>query len=692
MKLFSLNKAQYTIFVLVLTILLAAGPFFSLPATVSLLLLFLHTSLFGYLVGKIFFEKESTGWQIFFGTIGYGAGITVVLSLFYWFFFFSSGALAVTIAIVSILLLLAASKKIKTIQFSSPKLCLSWLHIPLIAAYAALFIKLFSRRLGDTLISPWTLFGPKFFLLFFLTTALLFFLSKKTKYIKENLFFIVLHYFLVLGVVLIVLKHGFGFDPFIHQAAEGVIDKTGAITPKQPYYIGQYMLALSLHAVTGVRIALLDTLLVPLLSSISIPLFAYRSLKEKVKGEYLLPAIIFLTFIPLSFFTFTTPNNLALLVALWVIFWIVYEQQHATMRTHIFGALLSILACSIHPFVGIPILLVYAGSLVLRKWDSLFSRVGYVIALIFGLPAVLWLNGIRLGEQMMLHNPLARLHPFIRLFQKPHWFSFENAPFGWQVLYGYRLALIPLALAISVVGLYYLLKRKQRDYFFLISVIGLFLSAFFLSTSIEFRNVISYEQGVYGQRVLQLCFVLLFPFFLFGTVHLMQYKRCSKKFLFPFFVAGLLLVSWYFTYPTRDPISLHTGYAVRDADIEAVHFIHQRNENKNDYIVLTNQIVSAAAIKELGFFSYHDTVQGEQYAYAIPTGGPFYQYFRKMVYEEPKREWMEQAMTFAGVSRAYFVHTDYWAPAATIRDEAKKEADDWWELGDGRVWVYEYIK
>ena len=62
-----------------------------------------------------------------------------------------------------------------------------------------------------------------------------------------------------------------------------------------------------------------------------------------------------------------------------------------------------------------------------------------------------------------------------------------------------------------------------------------------------------------------------------------------------------------------------------------------------------------------------------------------------MVYEEPKRQWMEEAMKFAGVKKAYFIHTNYWAPAGEIRDKAKLEADNWWELANGKVWIYEYI-
>ena len=100
--------------------------------------------------------------------------------------------------------------------------------------------------------------------------------------------------------------------------------------------------------------------------------------------------------------------------------------------------------------------------------------------------------------------------------------------------------------------------------------------------------------------------------------------------------------------------------------------------------------MATAALHEFGFAKYFNTTAGEQFLYSIPTGGPLYQYFRKMIYEEPKKQWMIEAMNFAHVEKAYFIHTNYWAPAAEIRDKAKLEADSWWEIDNGRVWVYEY--
>ena len=100
--------------------------------------------------------------------------------------------------------------------------------------------------------------------------------------------------------------------------------------------------------------------------------------------------------------------------------------------------------------------------------------------------------------------------------------------------------------------------------------------------------------------------------------------------------------------------------------------------------------MASAALSQSGFRPYYQTRDGLQYFYSIPTGGPLYRYFSLMVYEEPKKEWMQQAMDYMQVDKAYFIHTNYWAPAAEIRDAAKQVADAWWEFGNGELWVYEY--
>ena len=264
-----------------------------------------------------------------------------------------------------------------------------------------------------------------------------------------------------------------------------------------------------------------------------------------------------------------------------------------------------------------------------------------------------------------------------------------------QILYYYRDFIKPLCVVVIILGIFIAYKKlKLKNLgFWLTTVLGLILSSFILITSVKFANVISYDQRLYGTRLLDLGLILMIPFFVLALhqLFILIKKQSGRQFLIAIVFSALLLISWFFTYPTRDTISYYTGFNIRAADIGTVRTIDKRNEGKKDYIVLTNQTIATAALHEFSFAKYHETLQGPQYFYSIPTGGPFYQYFRKMVYEEPLKKWMVEAMQFAGVKKAYFVHTNYWAPAAEIRDAAKLEADNWWELYEGRVWVYEYL-
>ena len=308
-----------------------------------------------------------------------------------------------------------------------------------------------------------------------------------------------------------------------------------------------------------------------------------------------------------------------------------------------------------------------------------------------GILSVFLLSSVTILYVRSLFNPYGAL---LLLFTKPHWVWLERGSLWWQALYIYRGMIKPLFVVAAILGLILIIKKYKNNLpkFIILSAAGLLISSFILSTSTKFAEVIMYEQNVYAERVLELMLVLLIPGFVLGLRELfIKIKKIGpKQFPTAIIFSFLLLISWYFTYPTRDAVAFHTGWSVRQADVNTVNFINNLNQNKKDYIVIANQLLGAAALQEFGFEKYFKTATGEHYFYSIPTGGPLYQYFRKMVYQQPKRQWMEEAMSIAGVKKAYFVHTNYWAPAASIRDQAKLEADNWWELENGRVWVYEY--
>ena len=108
------------------------------------------------------------------------------------------------------------------------------------------------------------------------------------------------------------------------------------------------------------------------------------------------------------------------------------------------------------------------------------------------------------------------------------------------------------------------------------------------------------------------------------------------------------------------------------------------------YIVLANQQTSVAALKELGFDNYLKTPAGEIFFYPIPTGGQLYGYYLDMVYKKPDQQIMQSAMKLAGVKESYFVINKYWTFSNRIIAEAKLQADTFWNINNGEIYVFKY--
>lgn len=674
----------------------------------GLTILIIYGIFFGYFVGQYFLPNEKKHWKIFLGGLIILTTAVILFSLIYWFDQINKTIIYLMLILLPLLISLQKIKEkdpfadVETeINLESYTYIKSHLGTKLLVILATcldllLFWFLWQKQYTNTLVSPWTIVEPKFFLLFFLNSLIIFWTLQKSKHTASNLFVIILHYSLILSVVLIIFKLGYGFDPFVHQATEKWIAEHGFITPKQPYYLGQYVLVTAIYFITHLDISVIDRILVPIGAGITIPLISYFAFSRTGHEQKLLPALMTIPILPLIFFNNTSPNNLALLIALIITFWIWYERQNGDKKTHLIGLILSLTACTIHPFVGLPILVIYFFSIIIKyQWFKKTTYPIYVIILTLVLPLAFYFNSLRQGQYLKLNNPLNNLSYFWEMFHRPFYYWMNNGSWTWKLLYYYRDALIPLILIAIVLGLIICWKKYKNNlrFFSILTSASLFVSAFIISTVIQFTDVIEYEQNMYAHRLLELALISLIPYLVISTKELfiLLRRQPGKQLLGAIFFSALLLISWYFTYPTRDPISHYTGFNIRQADIDVVNFIMNKNLGQTDYIVLTNQAVATAALKEFGFIKYLPTPQGEQYFYSIPTGGPLYQYFRKMVYEEPKRQWMEEAMKFAGVKKAYFIHTNYWAPAAEIRDAAKAEADNWWELSGGRVWVYEYL-
>ncbi len=737
------SKLQFlTLWVITLTLVLASI-FGFFPIFLRTIFVFGYVIFFGSLLGFLLLPKTNK-FNIVIGSITWIALHIILLSGIYWFYQINVLTITGTIIILSCTIVLFLwqqqknfspykkcihankLKQTSTIGKTPPnyhftnrkKLSTFLVLFPLLGTFV-LLTKLATLHFTDTLSSPWTIVGIRFFIIFFVTTMLLLWTTMKAKTNKILLWISILAYsVLIMSVAFLVFQYGYGFDPFIHRATESWIAIHGFITPKVPYYIGQYMLVVAMHLSTGLSIFSIDQILVPIGTALLLPSTVFFCLQDTINSDgmnhqeqlaisdetneltknqddssgFLFSAIIALFFLPLSWAISTTPYSLALLFASLTILWIWYEWGKSTFGTRMVAIILILATISIHALIGIPLTIIYVGAWFFEKnkqrWWSVTT---YILILAFLLPFV-FITALHAH----LTNPLSSLSIFFSIFIPQHYEWLHNAPHIWQALYIYKYLIDPIVVIIALFGTLQL-KKKQlttATFFLWSTASGIFLSGFLMATTIHLTDIISYEAGNYAARMNQFALMILLPLFVYGLTKLFAWiKKCVtwQQIIIIIGISALLVISWYFTYPTRDAVSHYTGFSVRQADIDTVNFINTLNNGQHNYIVLTNQMVGAAALRELGFVPYLTMADGsKQYLYSIPTSGRLYKYFRDMVYKRPLHKWMDEAMDYAGVKKAYFVHTNYWAPAAKIRDRAKQTANHWWTIDNGHAWVFEY--
>jgi hypothetical protein len=141
----------------------------------------------------------------------------------------------------------------------------------------------------------------------------------------------------------------------------------------------------------------------------------------------------------------------------------------------------------------------------------------------------------------------------------------------------------------------------------------------------------------------------------------------------------------YVSYPRYDAYELVRSFNTSRYDIEAVRFI-EADAKGDDYVVLANQAVSAAAVREFGFRKYYDG----NFFYPIPTGNKLYQTYLSMVYQMPSKNTARRALELTGVSTVYFVLNDYWHEAERLKEEASREADASFNIGNEKITVFKY--
>ncbi|HTK60705.1 MAG TPA: hypothetical protein VL283_05895, partial [Candidatus Baltobacteraceae bacterium] len=216
---------------------------------------------------------------------------------------------------------------------------------------------LFGARTAEAIRTPWEVVPPIFFLWIALATVCLAALAYRKRYPHLALGAASLHLFTLLAPAAVVYAIGYGFDPFVHQAAERLVAAAGEVTPKTPYYVGQYALVTVIAKLFRLPVEGVDRFLLPGMAAVFLPAAAAWLLRRGfgvARGLALVGSLgVFL--LPLGAFVSTTPQGVAdLFFLLTVMVGAAWLHAHRPPL----GFVLALAAASMaaHPLAGIPAL------------------------------------------------------------------------------------------------------------------------------------------------------------------------------------------------------------------------------------------------------------------------------------------------------------------------------------------------
>lgn len=558
-----------------------------------------------------------------------------------------------------------------------------WLIFYLITWFWAI-ICLWQARSQTALISPWVVISGWFFVAWITT-----FITALIMTWRNHPFFkliIIFQYFLAFSVVAITYKLGYGFDPFVHQAAVDYIVKHGAVFPKTFYYSAQYGLE-TLITKLGLSLVLVDTWLLPLSSALLLPLAileAGKKIFHQSRVVRLLPLVLLI--LPYSFLIVTTPQNLAYLFSLIAI----AIALGATVKTDwYFIWLLVGLALLLQPIAGLPLFCLLL-SWRLRQLDWKNKDIGYGLLLAanaVGLPIVFMLLEVEpIAWKPLFKSLFTWQLPELSLIHQNNWLLNLVYTFGNNYTW--------IILILIAVGSYLIFKngyRSSRGFYGLAILHSLsLLIAYSLTRGLSFDYLIDYERSNYSSRLLIMAVIISLPTILISLYELLKRasvitKNLDRQYLFFGALTLLTACSLYLSYPRQDDYARSGGRAVSISDIEAVKLV-DIDSNGQAYIVLANQQTSAAALRLYGFAHYYNDL----FYYPLPTGGLLYNYFLKMN-DLPSRETAESAMKKAGVNRLYYIVNRYWWQSDSLNALAKVSADYHFTAQNGEAEIFVYL-
>lgn len=534
---------------------------------------------------------------------------------------------------------------------------------PVLALAVVCFIVLARNQTGAAVNTPWTQVPPLFWISLALAAAGGAALFARA---RANASYVAAFALMAVGtcVAAVAYRIGYGYDPFVHAAAERHILETGVINPKTVYYSGQYALVVLISFVTKLPVEAIGVWLVPALAAFAIPAAACYAARAMKRSAGTICAAL-LAILPIASFIDTTPFGLAALYAALAAVLGLAAKNNERLKLLVW--LFAAAAFITHPIAGVPALAL-AAIVQFRKplWKILSAVAGAV-----ALPVLFAVSGN--GFSFSLQRIASITLPFDRPLTRFH-------------------ALGDPVYAVGMIAALIIVLGALRNRTYLLAAGSAALSGILIALSIDFSYLPDSEQGGYAGRLLVIALLIAAPAAALEIAKLV--KRSADRPLR--LVFAVMAVAFFFTsgvylaYPRADAYTISKGWNTSETDLAAVTAVRDDAGNE-PYIVLAAQPVSAAALSKFGFFKYYDTPEGQIFAYPVPTGGPLYQFFLKMIYSEPSAEYMKQAMTLAGVKRGYFIVNSYWTGADHIIARAKQTSESWFGINNADF-VFRYSR
>ena len=609
-------------------------------------------------------------------------------TVFYWFFDLGlTGRIATILGTLTIYFIIyrnRPSSQANPIEKSS----FSWNNFLLLVLLVFSGLYLYFHQSSLPLQTPWSEVGGLFWLAYGLIGLVGLITIRSNK--KLGLLNIRLWWLITFGIVSFIYFSSFGFDPFIHQAAEKTIAAQGEILPKTPYYIGQYSLVVIINWLSHIEISLIERWLLPILTAFLLPaLLLSWSKKLDLTDKTAKLLIWLLPLIGWPIFIVTNPQNLAYFFLLTSLLAIIGQAD----KKLVWSSALASLACQ--PLAGLPAisLALFSGSgsskNKLVKQILAYGLTGLILPLSFW-----YADWQQSGSWQLVFPPLKETLAYLGNFLswKNLWPNQENL--SLNLIYSWQSWQKIITLLLIIVG-YKIAKKNQPLVFKLClkSSLSVILAAV-LTSLVPFSFLIDYERYNYLLRFLFILLIINLPLILLTLKKLADswLGSTNQKIIWPTSLAltSILIFSLYLNYPRLDNYSNAKGLSVGAADLAAVEWIE--NNAKEDYSVLANQQVSATALGRYGFYkgSHQRYLKDSLFYYPIPTSGIMYGYYLDMVDNYPSRDTIKKAADKAGVSEAYFVLNRYWYGFEKLAREAKNEADQTIELNNRQIIIFGY--